>query len=168
MFGESASQLPWASHPIAPPPDAPHGSLGLLTLSKYHSPIAPNVFICLRKRVPRPLLLGPRRKHALRTSRRTSLPGAVSYPAAPCARPATLNAISPAALEAVSWPGPIQGSEETARANGMPLGLTFERTCACFWMGQGLLRRALLQCKVVSYGVRTRFWKIAGAAGGQW
>jgi len=41
MFGESASQLPRASHPVALPPDTPRGSLDLPTLSKYHPPIEP-------------------------------------------------------------------------------------------------------------------------------
>ncbi len=82
------------------------------------------------------------------------------YPAPPCARPATLDAISPASLEAVSWPRPIQSSE--ALLHGIPLGVTFEQT-----------RRLLLdkdagsvlpRCKVVVIWCENTLWEMVGAA----
>jgi hypothetical protein len=82
------------------------------------------------------------------------------YPAPPCARPATLDVIDSASLEAVSWPGPIQGSE--GLLHGMPLSLAFEQT-----------RRLLLdrdvggvlpRCKVVVIWGENTLWEMAGAA----
>jgi hypothetical protein len=82
------------------------------------------------------------------------------YPAPQCARPATLDAICPASLEAVSWPGPIQGSE--ALLHGIPLGVAFEQT-----------RRMLLdkdvgsvlpRCKVVVIWGENTLWEMVGAA----
>jgi hypothetical protein len=82
------------------------------------------------------------------------------YPAPQCARPATLDAIAPASLEAVSWPGPIQGSE--ALLHGIPLGVAFEQT-----------RRMLLdkdvgsvlpRCKVVVIWGENTLWEMVGAA----
>jgi hypothetical protein len=46
-----------------------------------------------------------------RATQRCSIPPLCFIPAPQCARPAMPDAIAPASLEAVSWPGPIQGSE---------------------------------------------------------
>ncbi len=82
------------------------------------------------------------------------------YPAPQCTRPATLDAIAPASLGAVSWPGPIQGSE--ALLHGIPLGVAFEQT-----------RRMLLdknvgsvlpRCKVVVIWGENTLWEMVGAA----
>lgn len=83
------------------------------------------------------------------------------YPAHPCARsPATLDVMAPALLEAVSWPGPIQGSE--ALLHGMPLGLAFEQTRRMLLDKDA--GRVLPRCKVViSWGENT-LWEMAGAA----
>lgn len=84
----------------------------------------------------------------------------IPYPAPPCARPATLDAIDPASLEAVSWPGPIQGSE--ALLHGMPLSVAFEQTRRMlFDKGVG---RVLPQCKVVVVWGENTLWEMVGAA----
>jgi hypothetical protein len=84
----------------------------------------------------------------------------LEYPAPPCARLATLDAIDPALLEAVSWPGPIQGSE--ALLHGMPLSLAFEQTRRMLLDKDA--GRALPQCKVVIVWGENTLWEMAGAA----
>jgi len=82
------------------------------------------------------------------------------YPAPQCVRPATLDVISPVSLEAVSWPGPIQGSE--ALLHGIPLGVAFEQT------RRMLLDRdvgnVLPRCKVVVIWGENTLWEMVGAA----
>jgi len=143
--------------------DAPHGSFGLPTLSKYHPLVEPTY--PLEERVPRFYSwVSTYYTHSDQARRMrdptlldtTPLP----YPAPPCARPATLDAISPAALEAVSWPGPIQGSE--GLLHGMPLGLTFEQTRRMLLDRD--VGRVLPQCKVVIIWGENTLWEMAGAA----
>jgi len=74
------------------------------------------------------------------------------YPATPRAHPATVNASSPAALEAVSSPGPIQRSE--GLLHGIPLGLAFEQTLRMSLDLDWDVGCALLWCKVVVMGGR--------------
>ena len=82
------------------------------------------------------------------------------YPAPPCARAATLDAIAPVSLEGVSWPGPIQGSE--ALLHGMPLSLAFEQTRRMILDKDA--GRALPRCRVVVIWGENTLWEMAGAA----
>lgn len=82
------------------------------------------------------------------------------YPAPPCARPATLDAISPTSLEAVSWPGPIQGSE--ALLHGIPLGVAFEQTRRMLL--DKVVGSVLPRCKVVVVWGENTLWEMVGAA----
>ena len=82
------------------------------------------------------------------------------YPAPPSSRPATLDAISRAALEAVSWPGPIQGSE--ALLHGIPLGVAFEQTRRMLLDKE--VGSVLPRCKVVVIWGENTLWEMAGAA----
>jgi hypothetical protein len=78
----------------------------------------------------------------------------------PCARPATLDVIDLASLEAVFWPGPIQGSE--ALLHGMPLSLAFEQTRHLLFDEDA--GRVLSRCKVVVvWGENTLWEKVAAA-----
>ena len=78
----------------------------------------------------------------------------------PCARPPTLDVIDLASLEAISWNGPIQGSE--ALLHGMPLSLAFEQTRRMlFDKGVG---RVLPRCKVVVVWGENTLWEMVGAA----
>ena len=82
------------------------------------------------------------------------------YPAPPCVRPATLDAIAHDALGAVSWPGPIQGSE--ALLHGMPLDLALEQTRRMLLDPEA--GRTLPRCKVVVVWGENTLWEMAGAA----
>jgi hypothetical protein len=84
----------------------------------------------------------------------------IPYPAPPCDRPATLDVIEPASLEAVSWPGPIQGSE--ALLHGMPLSLVFEQTRRLLFDKDA--GRVLPRCKVVVVWGENTLWEMVGAA----
>jgi hypothetical protein len=100
------------------PPDAPHGSFGLPTLSKYHP----------EERVPHFCSWVSTYHTHSNLARRTRNPTLLDtapllYPAPQCARSATLDVIAPASLEALSWPGPIQGS-----FHAIPLGVASEQT----------------------------------------
>ncbi|KAN0126498.1 Alpha/Beta hydrolase fold [Russula decolorans] len=143
--------------------DAPHGSFGLPTLSKYHPLVEPRY--PMEERVPRFYSWVSTYYTHSNLARRTRDPklldtSPLRYPAPQCARPATLDVIAPASLEAVSWPGPIQGSE--ALLHGIPLGVAFEQT-----------RRMLLdkdvgsvlpRCKVVVIWGENTLWEMVGAA----
>ena len=84
----------------------------------------------------------------------------IPHPAPPCARPATLDVIDPATLEAVSWHGPIQGSE--ALLHGMPPSLVFEHMRRMlFDKGAG---QVLPLCKVVVVWGENTLWEMVGAA----
>jgi hypothetical protein len=84
----------------------------------------------------------------------------IPYPAPPCIRPATLDAMDPASVEGVSCPGPIHGSE--ALLHGMPLSLGFEQTRRMLLDKD--VGRTLPRCKVVLvYGENT-LWEMVGAA----
>ena len=84
----------------------------------------------------------------------------IPYPAPLCARPATLDVIDHTSLEAVSWHGPIQGSE--ALLHGMPLSLVFEQTRRMlFDKGAG---KVLPRCKVVVIWGENTLWEMVGAA----
>jgi len=84
----------------------------------------------------------------------------IPYPVPLCARPATLDVINPTSLEAVSWHGPIQGSE--ALLHGMPLSLVFEQTQRMlFNKGVG---KVLPRCKVVVIWGENTLWEMVGAA----
>lgn len=170
IFGErhTNSQQPPApppcnTHPSTIPPDAPHGSFGLPTLSKYHPLVEPAY--PMEERVPRFYSWVSTYYTHSDLARKTRDPALLDtapllYPAPQCVRPATLDAISPESLEAVSWPGPIQGSE--ALLHGIPLGVAFEQT-----------RRMLLdmdvgsvlpRCKVVVIWGENTLWEMVGAA----
>jgi hypothetical protein len=71
-----------------------------------------------------------------------------------------LDAISPAVFEAVSWPGPIQGSE--ALLHGIPLGVAFEQTQRMLLDKE--VGRVLPRCKVVVIWGENTLWEMAGAA----
>jgi len=84
----------------------------------------------------------------------------IPYPAPLCAHPATLNLIGPTLLEAVSWPGPIQGSE--ALLHGMPLSIVFKQMRRMlFNKGAG---KVLPRCKVVVIWGKNMLWEMVGAA----
>ena len=144
--------------------DAPHGSFGLPTLSKYHPLVEPTY--PMEERVPRFYSWVSTYYTHSDLARRTRDPALLDtaplpYPApACCARPATLDAITPAALEAVSWPGPIQGSE--ALLHGMPLGVAFEQTRRMLLDVN--VGRVLPRCKVVVIWGENTLWEMAGAA----
>jgi len=173
IFGESA--LPAisrdSSHPILTAisissyflQDAPYCSFGLLTLSKYH-PLVEQTYP-LEERVPRFYSWVSTYYTHSNPARRTRDPTLLDttplpHPAPPCARPATLDAINPAALEAVSWPGPIQGSE--GLLHGIPLGLAFEQTRRMLLDRD--VGRVLPRCKVVIIWGENTLWEMAGAA----
>jgi hypothetical protein len=103
--------------------DATHGSFGLPTVSKYH----PLVEVTYPPEVHVPCFYSwvstynthsdlSRQMHDQTLLDSTPVP----YRAPPCTRPATLDPIGHAALDAVSWLSPIQGSE--GLLHGMPFG----------------------------------------------
>jgi hypothetical protein len=143
--------------------DAPHGSFGLPTLSKYHPLVEPTY--PMEERVPRFYSWVSTYYTHSDLARRTRDPALLDiaplpYPAPACARPATLDAVAPAALEAVSWPGPIQGSE--ALLHGIPLGVAFEQTRRMLLDGD--VGSVLPRCKVVVIWGENTLWEMAGAA----
>lgn len=165
IFGEHHFSVPPA--PVLPnssvPADAPHVSFGLPTLSKYH-PLVDQTYP-MEQRVPRFYSwVSTYYKHS-ELARKTHNPARLDttplpFPAPPCVRPATLDAISPDALEAVSWPGPIQGSE--ALLHGMPLDLALEQTRRMLL--DPVAGRTLPRCKVVVVWGENTLWEMAGAA----
>src|SRR6266404_782867 len=143
--------------------DAPHVSFGLPTLSKYH-PLVDETYP-MGQRVPRFYSWVSTYYTHSDLARKTHNPALLDttplpYPAPPCVRHATLDAIAPATLEAVSWPGPIQGSE--ALLHGMPLGLALEQTHRMLLDPEA--GRTLPQCKVVVVWGENTLWEMAGAA----
>jgi len=143
--------------------DAPHVSFGLPTLSKYHPLVDPTY--PMKQRIPRfHSWVSTYYTHS-DLARKTRDPALldtapIPYPAPPCARPATLDAIDPASLEDVSWPGPIQGSE--ALLHGVPLSLAFEQTQRMLLDKD--VGRALPRCKVVVVWGENTLWEMVGAA----
>jgi len=144
MFGESAS------HPAALPPDTPRGSLDLPTLSKYHPPIEP-MYLSTRGVRPAVLLLGLDMIHGFELHAQDALH---LYPATLCAHRATVNAISPVALETVLSPqaGPIQRSEGLLHGIPLRLGIAFEHTLRMSVDLDWDVGCALLRYKVVVMG----------------
>ena len=155
-----------AFHPSIQPPilaDAPHVSFGLPTLSKYHPLVDPTY--PMEQRVPRFYSWVSTYYTHSELARRSHNPALLDtaplpYPAPPCARPATLDAIPHDALAAVSWPGPIQGSE--ALLHGIPLGLALEQTRRMLLDPEA--GRTLPRCKVVVVWGENTLWEMAGAA----
>ncbi|KAI0265827.1 hypothetical protein BC834DRAFT_154529 [Gloeopeniophorella convolvens] len=143
--------------------DAPHVSFGLPTLSKYHPLVDPTH--PMAERVARfHSWVSTYYTHSDR-ARKTHSPALLDttplpHPAPPCARRATLDAMSSADLEAVSWPGPIQGSE--ALLHGMPLEIALANTRRMLFSADAT--RALPDCKVVVIWGENTLWEMAGAA----
>lgn len=143
--------------------DAPHVSFGLQTLSKYH-PLVDSTYP-MEQRVPRFYSWVSTYYTHSELARKTHNPAQLdttplSYPSPPCVRPATLDVITPDALAAVSWPGPIQGSE--ALLHGMPLDLALEQTRRMLLDPKA--GRTLPRCKVVIVWGENTLWEMAGAA----
>ena len=170
IFGEYTNSRPpqslpplQHSSPVIARPDAPHGSFGLPTLSKYHPLVEPTY--PMEERIPRFYSWVSTYYTHSDLARRTRDPALLDtapllYPAPQCTRPATLDAIAPASLGAVSWPGPIQGSE--ALLHGIPLGVAFEQTRRML-MDKNV-GSVLPRCKVVVIWGENTLWEMVGAA----
>jgi len=73
-----------------------------------------------------------------------------------------LDVIDPASLKAVSWPGPIHGSE--ALLHGMPLSLAFASEQTRRLLFDKDAGRVLPRCKVVVVWSENTLWEMVGAA----
>ncbi|KAI0065818.1 alpha/beta-hydrolase [Artomyces pyxidatus] len=143
--------------------DAPHTSFGLQTIDSYH-PLLDTTYPP-ESRVPRffswvsayythsAAALASHDPALLDT---TPLP----FPAPPAPRPPTLDAMTPADMARVAWPGPIEGSE--GYIHGMPLAITWRQTERTLFDAR--LARVLPRCRVVvAWGGET-LWESVGAA----
>jgi hypothetical protein len=144
-------------------PDSPHGSFGLQTPSEYN-PLVDSTYP-MEQRVPRFYSWVSAYYTHSELARKTHDPALLDttpppYPPPPCAHPATLDVMAPASLEALSWPGPIQGSE--ALLHGMPLSLTFEQTRRMLFDED--LGSVLPRCKVILLWGENTLWEMVGAA----
>ncbi|KAH9972937.1 Alpha/Beta hydrolase protein [Lactifluus volemus] len=146
--------------------DSPHGSFGLQTPSEYN-PLVDSTYP-MEQRVPRFYSWVSAYYTHSELARKTHDPALLDttpppYPPPPCAHPATLDVMAPASLEALSWPGPIQGSE--ALLHGMPLSLTFEQTRRMLFDED--LGSVLPRCKVILLWGENTLWEMEREAVGQ-